>query len=63
MLLCLALTITASAATVGRSLQSKLNGVADATMVGTVIIAFNTSNGLSEPHLDVVRAGVERNRA
>ncbi len=55
LLLCLALTITASDATVGRTLQSKLNGVADTTSVGTVIIAFNKSNGLSKSHPDVVR--------
>ncbi len=55
LLLCLALTITASDATVGRTLLSKLNGVADTTSVGTVIIAFNKSNGLSESHPDVVR--------
>ncbi len=53
LLLCLALTITASDATVGRTLQSKLNGVADTTSVGTVIIAFNKSNGLSESNIQI----------
>src|ERR1051326_3199063 len=44
------------AATVGPSLQSKLAGLAADTQVGTVIIAFNTTNGLQPSHLDVLRS-------
>jgi serine protease AprX len=41
----------ASAATLGPSLTAKLNGLADTASVGTVIVSFNTSNGLSASHL------------
>jgi serine protease AprX len=41
----------ASAATLGPSLTAKLNGLADTAGVGTVIVAFNTSNGLNTSHL------------
>ncbi|HZT60387.1 MAG TPA: S8 family serine peptidase [Pyrinomonadaceae bacterium] len=44
------------AATVGPSLQSKLAGLAADAKVGTVIVAFNTTNGLQPSHLDVLRS-------
>jgi serine protease AprX len=44
------------AATVGPSLQSKLAGLAPGAQVGTVIVAFNTTNGLQPSHLDVLRS-------
>jgi serine protease AprX len=46
----------AAAATLGPSLQSKLNGLAADAKVGTVIIAFNTTGGLKPAHLDALRA-------
>src|ERR1700760_3352822 len=46
----------ARAATVGSSLQSKLAGLAADARVGTVIVAFNTTNGLQPSHLDVLRS-------
>lgn len=46
---------SASAATVGPSLQSKLSSLADSASAGVVIIAFNTDNGLQPAHLDVLR--------
>src|ERR1043165_3915518 len=45
-----------SAATLGRSRQSKLCGLAADAKVGTVIIAFNTTNGLKPSNLDTLRA-------
>ena len=48
-------TANVSAATIGPSLQSKLNGLASDAQVGTVIIAFNTTRGLQTAHLDALR--------
>ena len=45
-----------SAATLGPSLQSKLNGLAADAKVGTVIIAFNAPRGLRAANLDALRA-------
>lgn len=45
----------AAAATLSPALQSKLSQVTDATSVGLVIVAFNTNNGLSAAHLNVLR--------
>jgi serine protease AprX len=44
-----------SAATLGPSLQSKLSGLAADAQVGTVIIAFHTTQGLQPAHLDALR--------
>lgn len=44
-----------SAATLGPSLRTKLNSLAADAQVGTVIIAFNTTQGLQPAHLDVLR--------
>jgi len=50
-----------SAATLGPSLQSKLSGLAPEAQVGTVIIAFNTTQGLQPANLDVLRGvGIDR---
>jgi serine protease AprX len=56
-----------SAATLGPSLQAKLAGLASDAKVGTVIISFNTAQGLRPAHLDALRAlgiskGVTLNR-
>jgi serine protease AprX len=40
----------------GPSLQSKLNGLADTASVGTVIVAFNTTNGLNPTHVAALQA-------
>ena len=66
-LVCLVFISNASAATLGPSLQSKLAGLAADAKVGTVIVAFNTNNGLSESHLDALRSlgvagGIRLNR-
>jgi len=55
-LLFLVANADARAATVGSSLQSKLAGLAADAKVGTVIVAFNTTNGLQPSHLDVLRS-------
>lgn len=45
----------AAAATLSPALQSKLSQVTNSTSVGLVIVAFNTNNGLSAAHLNVLR--------
>jgi serine protease AprX len=54
LIICAALT--ASAATLSPTLNAKLNGLADTNSVGVVIVAFKTSNGLNNSHLDVLRS-------
>jgi len=50
------LVITAAAAaTLSPQLAAQLNGLANTAQVGFVIVSFNTSNGLSDAHLDVLR--------
>jgi serine protease AprX len=46
----------ASAATLSKTLQSKLSGAADDLKVGIVIVAFNTNSGLNDSHLAVLRS-------
>jgi serine protease AprX len=46
----------ASAATLGPSLKSKLNGLVADAKIGTVIISFHTTRGLQPANLDVLRA-------
>src|SRR5438067_840190 len=55
LILCAAIT-TARAATLSPTLQAKLNGAADATSVGLVIVSFRTSDGLKAAHLDALRS-------
>jgi serine protease AprX len=55
LLACMAFALPASAATLGPSLQSKIAGLADAAPAGTVIVTFDTTGGLQESHLDVLR--------
>jgi serine protease AprX len=45
-----------SAATLGPSLRAKLNGLVADAKVGTVIISFNTTNGIQPAHLNTLRA-------
>ncbi|MET0650846.1 MAG: S8 family serine peptidase [Pyrinomonadaceae bacterium] len=66
-LLALLAAAQVSAATLGPSLKSRLNGLAADAKVGTVIISFNTTKGLQPANLDVLRAlginkGVTLNR-
>ncbi len=57
----LAVTTTLSGAVLGPSLQKKLAGLADSASVGTVIVAFNTTNGLNPAHVAALTAaGVTR---
>jgi serine protease AprX len=46
----------APAATLGPSLSAQLSGLADTASVGTVIVTFNTSNGLNATHLAILTA-------
>ena len=45
----------AQGATLSRTLQNQLVGLSDGASVGVVIISFNTSGGLSNSHLNVLR--------
>lgn len=55
--LTIALTIAAvNAATLSPALTAKLAQVSDVTSVGTVIVSFNTTSGLSDSNLSVLRA-------
>ncbi|MFY9824466.1 MAG: S8 family serine peptidase [Thermoanaerobaculia bacterium] len=52
---------SASAAKLGPSLVTKLNGLANTAQVGTVIVAFNTNTGLAASHLTTLTlAGIVR---
>jgi serine protease AprX len=44
-----------AAATLSPALQSKISQVTNSTSVGLVIVTFNTNNGLSSAHLNVLR--------
>lgn len=60
-LLLTAAAVPASAARLGPTLVAKLNGLANASPVGTVIVSFNTSNGLNASHLTTLTlAGITR---
>jgi serine protease AprX len=43
------------AATLSPALQSKLTNIADNASVGTTIVAFNTTSGLQDSHLSILR--------
>jgi serine protease AprX len=43
------------AATLSRTLQDQIAGLSDGTSVGVVIVSFNTSNGLADSHLNILR--------
>src|SRR6266404_1892537 len=49
-------TAAVSAATLSKTLQSKLNGAADSLDLGVVIVAFNTNSGLTDSHLNLLRS-------
>src|SRR5688500_9967775 len=51
-----AFTFNIKAATLSANLNNKLAGVADGVEVGMVIVAFNTTNGLQDSHLNVLRS-------
>ncbi|HZG53729.1 MAG TPA: S8 family serine peptidase, partial [Pyrinomonadaceae bacterium] len=60
-ILCFALGSSALAARVSPALASQLTSLADTTQVGTVIVAFNTNDGLKDSHLSVLGAlGITR---
>ena len=62
LLVCFSIS-TAAAATLGPSLAAKVGQLSDATSVGTVIVAFNTSNGLTAAHLNILRGvGISKGR-
>ncbi len=55
LLMSCAFTVFVSAATLSPSLLNKLNGLPNSTDVGIVIVSFNTSNGLNDNHLNILR--------
>ncbi|HYG11011.1 MAG TPA: S8 family serine peptidase [Pyrinomonadaceae bacterium] len=60
-ILCFALSVPALAARVSPALSSQLASLADTSQVGTVIVAFNTNDGLKDSHLSVLSAlGITR---
>jgi serine protease AprX len=50
------LSISVEAAKLSPTLASQLNGLADGTSVGVVIVSFNTSNGLTPTNLNLLRS-------
>ena len=54
-LICI-VTVAVSAARLSPALSSRLNGAPDTASVGLVIVAFNTSNGLSSAHVNLLRS-------
>ncbi|HEX8424372.1 MAG TPA: S8 family serine peptidase, partial [Pyrinomonadaceae bacterium] len=60
-IICFALNTAALAARVSPALSSQLTALADSVKVGTVIVAFNTGDGLKDSHLSILRGlGVTR---
>lgn len=56
LLISCAFTVFVSAATLSPLLRNKLNSVPASTNVGIVIVSFNTSNGLNDSHLNILRS-------
>lgn len=50
------LALTGQSATLAPALQTKLATLGDTASVGMVIVSFNTSSGLQESHLNVLRS-------
>jgi serine protease AprX len=60
-ILCFAFGVSALAARVSPALSSQLASLADTAKVGTVIVAFNTTDGLKDSHLSTLSAlGITR---
>ncbi len=60
-LISLALSIAASAATLSPKLQAELASQPDTLDAGLVIVSFNTTDGINESHLNVLRSlGITR---
>ncbi|HEY0081675.1 MAG TPA: S8 family serine peptidase [Pyrinomonadaceae bacterium] len=60
-ILCFAFGVSALAARLSPALSSQLTSLADTAKVGTVIVAFNTTDGLKDSHLSTLRAlGITR---
>lgn len=51
----LSFAVAAQAATLSPKLQQLLGGAGDSVTVGVVIVSFNTSNGLNDSHLNILR--------
>src|SRR5262245_9301976 len=54
-IICLAFSLTTSAATLSPTLQNQLSGLANSANVGIVIISFNTNAGLNNSHLAILQ--------
>jgi serine protease AprX len=55
LLICFATLSTAQAATLSQTLTSQLNQLGNSASVGFVIVSFNTNNGLTTSHLNILR--------
>ena len=55
MIIAAAAASSSVAATLSPRLQQQLQGAADNVEIGMVIVAFNTTNGLQESHLNILR--------
>lgn len=56
LIICSALAASSNAATLSPQLRTQLNGLADTTSMGVVIVSFNAPKGLTEDHLNILRA-------
>src|SRR5688500_19288931 len=64
LMICCGFGATTLATTLSPKLSSNLNHLSDNASVGIVIVAFQTSNGLNESHLNLLRGiGVTKRRS
>lgn len=64
LMICCVFGATTLAATLSPKLSSNLNQLADHASIGVVIVAFQTSNGLNDSHLNLLRGvGVSKGRS
>jgi serine protease AprX len=64
LLFSIAFSLTTQAATLSPKLSGTLSGLANGANVGVVIVTFQTTSGLNESHLNLLRSlGVTRGRA
>src|SRR5216110_3131825 len=64
LLFCIAFNLSTPAATLSQKLVSSLNGLADSASAGVIIVTFQTTGGLNDSHLNLLRSvGVTKGRA
>lgn len=55
LIICSALVVATSAATLSPTLQTRLNGLSNSASVGVAIVSFNAPDGLTDNHLNILR--------